>query len=321
MDKNSKILIVGHDDVIEKSLVSYFRANGFANVVSSSAVALDTAIQPSVHAFFQKHRPEYVFLGSTRSGGIEANQKNGGEFLYHNSESQNNVIHAAYKFGVKKLLYCAASCVYPKDVAQPIKEEYLLTGKLEPTSQPYSIAKISGIQLCQAYRQQYGLNAVAVVPATVYGPGSDTNLEKAHVMGALIAKFQKAVAAGEREVTVWGSGKPRREFLFAEDFAEACLFLMDQYNDLRLLNVGCGTDVSIAELAEIIKKVSGYSGKIVFDATKPDGAMAKLLDNSRIRQLGWKPKVKLEEGIRRTYEWYKLSVISSQPSAKSFADG
>lgn len=217
-------------------------------------------------------------------------------------------------------MYFAASCVYPKDTTQPIKEEYLLTGKLEPTSQPYSIAKIAGIQLCQAYRQQYGLNAISIVPATVYGPGSDTNLEKAHVMGALIAKFQKAVAAGEREVTVWGSGKPRREFFFAEDFAEACLFLMDQYNDLRLLNVGCGIDVSIAELAEIIKKISGYSGKIVFDAAKPDGAMAKLLDNSRIRQLGWKPKVGLEEGIRRTYEWYKHSAVSNQPSAKSLAE-
>ncbi len=314
MKKFVKILIVGHDDVIEKSLCAFFQDQGFANVVSSSAIALDTAIQPSVHAFFQKHRPEYVFLGSTRSGGIEANQKNGGEFFYHNSESQNNVIHAAYKFGVKKLMYFAASCVYPKDAAQPIREEYLLTGKLEPTSQPYSIAKIAGIQLCQSYRQQYGLNAVSVVPATVYGPGSDTNLEKAHVMGALIAKFHKAVVNSEREVTVWGSGKPRREFLFADDFAEACLFLMDQYNDLRLLNVGCGADVSIAELAEIIRKVSGYTGKIVFDTTKPDGAMAKLLDNSRIKQLGWKPKVGLEEGIQKTYEWF--SRLSKEQKVK-----
>ena len=305
MNKSSKILIIGHNDIIEKSLVHYFRSHSFSNVFSGSEMALNPTIQNSVYEFFQKHRPEYVFLGSTRSGGIEANQKYPAEFLYHNSESQNNIIHAAYKFAAKKLLYIAASCVYPKETLQPIKEEFLLTGALEPTSQPYAVAKIAGIHLCQTYRRQYGFNAVAVVPATIYGPGSDTDLEKAHVLGALLAKFHKAVMNHEKEVVVWGSGKARREFLYADDFIEACLFLMDHYNDAPLLNVGCGSDVSIVDLAELIKKISGFQGSIVFDTTKPDGAMAKLLDNSRITWLGWRSKIKLEEGIKRTWEWYK----------------
>lgn len=308
MNKTAKILIVGHDDVVEKSLTQYFKINGFAHVFSSSAVALNPAIQNSVYEFFQKNRPEYIFLGSTRSGGIAANKQNPAEFLYHNSESQNNIIHAAYKFEAKKLLYFAASCVYPKETSQPIKEEYLLSGPLESTSQPYALAKIAGIHLCQTYRRQYGLNAVAIVPATIYGPGSDTNLEKAHVMGALIAKFHNAVLNNEKEVIVWGSGQPRREFLYADDFVEACLFLMDHYNDAQLLNVGCGSDVSIAQLAEMIKKISGFKGSIVYDTTKPDGAMAKLLDHSRITRLGWRAKVKLEEGIKRTWEWYRATM-------------
>src|SRR3989338_769089 len=305
MNKSSKILIVGHADVIEKSLTQYFRGNGFSNIFSSSEIALNPTIQNSVYEFFQKQRPEYVFLGSTHSGGIEANQQYSAEFLYHNSESQNNVIHAAYKFEAKKLLYFAASCVYPKETPQPIKEEYLLSGPLEATSQPYSVAKISGIHLCQAYRKQYGFNAVAVVPATIYGPDSDTDLGKAHVMGALIAKFHNALLRNEKEVVVWGSGQARREFLFAEDFVQACLFLMEHYAEAQMLNVGYGADVSIAELAEMIKKVMGFKGGITFDRTKPDGAMAKLLDSSRITRLGWKPKVKLEEGNGKTYEWYK----------------
>jgi GDP-L-fucose synthase len=207
-------------------------------------------------------------------------------------------------------MYFGASCVYPKETPQPIKEEYLLTGPLEPTSQPYSIAKIAGIHLCQTYHAQYGLNAVPIVPATIYGPGSDTNLEKAHVMGALIAKFHSAVVKGEKDVTVWGSGRPRREFLFAEDFVEACVFLMDHYNDAELLNVGFGSDIAIAELAEMIKKTVGFKGNIIFDKTKPDGSMAKLLDSSRMAKLGWKPKVSLEEGIAKTYNWYKNSLKS-----------
>lgn len=306
MDKNSKILIVGHNDVVEKSLYSYLEANGFQNIFSSSKIALNTTIQPSVYEFFQKHRPEYVFLGSIRSGGIEANQKSPAEFLYQNSESQNNIFYSSWKFGVKKLLYFAASCVYPKDCAQPMKEEYFLTGPLEKTSEAYSVAKIAGIMLCQSYRRQYGLNAIAAVPATIYGSDSDTDLEKAHVMGALIAKFTKAVRENQKEVTVWGSGEARREFLYADDFVSASLFLMDRYNEEELINVGSGADVSIKELAQTIAEATGFKGQIVFDKSKPDGAMKKLLDSSHIKSLGWAAKVDLREGINRTIEGLKI---------------
>lgn len=304
MNKDARILIVGHDDIIERSLTGYLRANGFGRVVSSSAMAMDTVIQPSVYDFFAQHRPEYIFLTSTRSGGIEANQKQAAEFIYHNLESQNNVVYAAWKFGVKKLLYVGSSCVYPKDCAQPIKPEYLLTGALEETSTPYAVAKIAGIKLCQAYHRQYGLNAVVTIPATVYGPGIDTDLTTAHVMGALIGKFADALKSGTRQVNVWGSGKPRREFLYAEDFAAAAMFLMERYDGEDIVHIGSGDDVTIQELAEVIKSISGFQGDIAFDAAKPDGAMKKLLDSSFIERLGWKPKVTLEEGIRATYAWY-----------------
>jgi len=307
MNKSSKILIVGHNDIIEKSLVSYFNDRGFTDVFSSSAMAMDATIQSSVYNFFQQEKPEYVFLGSTRSGGIEANQKNAAEFIYHNLESQNNIVYAAHKFGTKKLLYFTGSCAYPKNAQQPIKEEYLGTGPLERTSEPYSVAKIAGIRLCQAFKKQYGFNAIVAVPSTVYGPGSDTDLEKAHVLGALVAKFDKAKVSGETEVVVWGSGNPRREFLYVDDFVEASVLLMDKYDDSEMINVGCGYDVSIKELAEAIKKVTGFAGNVRYDTTKPDGTMQKLLDVSKMDQLGWKPKVSLEEGIAKTYKWYKES--------------
>jgi len=304
MDKKSRILIIGHDDVIENSLYQYFQSNGYGNVFSSSKIAPDVHNQSALTRFFENEQPEYVFLGSTRSGGIAANQKFPGEFIYSNLESQNNIIHAAYKSGVKKLLYFAGSCVYPKECSQPIKEEYLLTAPLEPTSEAYSIAKIAGIKLCQAYKKQYGFNAIVVIPATVYGPGSDADIETAHVIGALIGKFAEAVASGEKKVVVWGTGNPRREFIFASDFVDACLFLTAKYQDNEMINVGCGTDVSIRELSEIIKEISGFKGKIIFNETKPDGTMQKLMDNTKISRLGWKPKVSLKEGIKQTYDWY-----------------
>lgn len=305
MDKESKIAIVGHDDVIENALLDHFQSNGFKKVTSFSRIALNPTIQASVYQFFQETRPEYVFLGSTRSGGIEANIKSPAEFLYHNLESQNNVIYSSWKWGVKKLLYIGASCAYPKDCAQPMKEEYLLTGQLEKTSESYSIAKIAGIKLCQAYRKQYGFNAIAIIPATIYGPKSDVDLEKAHVMGALIAKFSQAVKKNEREVIVWGTGEPRREFLYKDDFIEACLFMMDRYNAQDHINIGAGVDVSIKELAETIAQTVGFKGQIKFDSTKPNGAMQKLLDLTRIQELGWRPKTNLKDGISKTYAWYK----------------
>lgn len=305
MDKNSTILIIGHNDIIEHSLWSYFNADGYSHVFSSSAIGLNPTIQASVYEFFQKHRPAYIFLASTRSGGIEANQKNGAEFLYHNSESQNNILYSSWKFGVKKLLYFAGSCVYPKECPQPMREECLLTGPLEKTSEPYSVAKIAGLKMCQAFKEQYGFNAIVMVPATIYGPGSDGNIETAHVMGALIGKFARAIQQKDKEVIVWGTGRPRREFLFVDDFVAACLFLMKHYDGNDVVNVGCASDVSIQELSETIAGVAGFKGRIVFDATKPDGAMQKLLDSSRIHSLGWKARVPLEEGIKKTYAWYK----------------
>jgi GDP-L-fucose synthase len=304
MKKDARILIVGHADAIEHSLTGYFRAQKYPNVFSTASLNIDFLDQKAVTRFFETKKPEYVFLGSIRSGGIVANQKFGAEFMYENLECQNNVIHAAYRSGVKKLLYYTSSCVYPRDAKQPIKEESFLTGPLESTSEPYAVAKIAGAKLCQTYNRQYGFKAIVAVPATVYGPGSDMDLKTAHVIGALIAKFSDAVKNDDREVTVWGSGKPKREFLFADDLVAGSLFLMDRYNDAAMINLGCGCDVSIKELAGLIKAVSGFKGKIVFDASKPDGAMRKLLDSRRVSRLGWKPKISLEEGIRRTYAWY-----------------
>ncbi len=298
MKKNSTILIVGGDDIIERSLFSYFEKNGFRSVFSSSLIGLNPTIQPSVYEFFQEYRPEYVFLGSVRSGGIDANRKYGGDFIYYNLEAQNNIIYAAYKFGTKKLMFLASSCIYPKDSLQPIKEDYLWTGRLEQTSQPYSVAKLAGIELCKAFRSQYGFNAIVAVPATVYGLGVEFD-SKGHVIGALIAKFCHAVKTGEKQVIVWGTGTPLREFLHSDDFVSASIFLMDNYEAEGIVNIGCGYDVSIKELAEMIAEMTGFTGRIVFDTSMPDGVKQKLLDNSRILSLGWRPKIRLEQGIRQ----------------------
>jgi len=304
MRRNSKIFIVGHNDSIENSLRGYFQARGFPQVISNTQEGINVLDQSQVADFFKKFKPTHVFLGSLRSGGIAANQKFPAEFIYENDRAQNLVIEAAKHFKVKKLLYFSSSCVYPKKAPQPIKESSLLTGPLEETSEAYAVAKIAGIKMCQAYKAQYGFNAIAAVPATLYGPGSDTDIKTAHVLGALIAKFHKAKKEGSREVIVWGSGRPRREFLYVDDFVSACLFLMEHYDGVDVINVGSGYDVTIKQLALMIKKVSGFKGKIIFDASKPDGVLRKLLDNTRMRKLGWKPKVSLEEGIEKTYQAY-----------------
>lgn len=304
MNKDSRILIIGHADAIENSLTRYFRTNGYKYIFSSGSLKVDFLNQKAVQKFFDAKNPNYVFLGSLRSGGIAANQKYAAEFIYENLLCQNHVIHSAYKTGVKKFLYYGASCMYPGKTSQPIKEASLLTGPLESTSEPYSVAKIAGAKLCETYNRKYGFKAIVAVPPTVYGPGCDTDLSTAHVIGALIAKFSRAVKNNDAKVDVWGSGKPRREFLFSDDFVSGSLFLMSRYDQPEPINLGAGYDVSIKELARVIAKISGYKGKIVFDASKPDGAMRKLLDNSRIARLGWKAKVPLEEGIRRTIRWY-----------------
>lgn len=304
MRRNSKIFIVGHNDSVENSLRGYFQAQGYSQVISNTYGIINVLNESQVDIFFKEFEPEYVFLGSLRSGGIAANQKSPAEFIYENIQSQNLVIEAARRWKVKKLLYFSSSCVYPKNAKQPIKESSLLTGPLEETSEAYAVAKIAGTKMCQAYKAQYNFNAIAAVPATLYGPGSDTDIETAHVLGALIAKFHKAKIENAKEVTVWGSGKPRREFLYVDDFASACLFLMENYDGAQLINAGSGVDVTIKQLAGMVKNASGFKGKIIFDTTKPDGTTRKLMDNSRMKKLGWKPKVSLEEGIEKTYQWY-----------------
>lgn len=302
MQRNSRILIVGHNDSVDNSLLAYFIRRGFSQIRSNVRDKIDVLSQAKVDTFFKKFKPEHVFLGSVRSGGIVANQQMPAEFIYENCQAQNNIIHASYVNGVKKLLYFTGSCAYPAKAQQPIKESSLLTGSLEASSEAYSVAKIAGTKMCQAYRTQYGFNAIVAVPATLYGPGSDTDIQTAHVMGALIAKFAKAVKEGLSTVEVWGSGKPRREFVYVDDFVSACIFLMDKYNGADLVNIGCGSDISIKQLALLLKKISGFKGRLVFDASKPDGTMRKLMDNKRILKLGWKPKVALEQGIRATWQ-------------------
>jgi len=304
MRRDSKIFIIGHNDSVENSLRGYFQAQGFRQVISNTQDRINLLDQSKVADFFKQFKPEYIFLGSLRSGGIAANQKFPAEFMYQNILSQNFVLEASRLFKVKKLLYFSSSCVYPIQAKQPFKEASLLTGRLEPTSESYAVAKIAGLKMCQAYRAQYGFKAIVAVPATLYGPGSDTDIENAHVLGALIAKFHKAKIKGANAVTVWGNGRPLREFLYVEDFVSACVLLMEHYDGADVVNVGSGVDVPIKQLAGMIKKTSGFKGKIIFDATKPNGTMQKLIDNTRMRKLGWKPKVGLEEGIEKTYQWY-----------------
>jgi len=308
MQRDSRILIIGHQDSLENSLWNYFVCRKFTHVYTNSRNRLDVLSQSKVQKFFKEIRPEYVFLGSIRSGSIVANQKYPAEFIYENLESQNNIIHSAWQSKVKKLVYLAASCVYPKNVQQPIKETSLLQGAMESTSEPYSVAKLAGLKLCQSYRKQYGLDAVVVVPATLYGPGSDTDIQTAHVMGGLMAKFHKAAQEEHPEVVVWGTGKPRREFLYVDDFVQGVLFLMKHYHSDEIINLGVGSDITIKQLARVIAKISGFKGKIIFDVSKPDGAMRKLLDNSGLKKLGWEPKVDLEKGISQTYNWYRKEV-------------
>jgi GDP-L-fucose synthase len=260
--------------------------------------------QAQVESFFEEQRPEYVFLAAAKVGGIWANNSFPAEFIYSNIMVQTNVIHSAYRTGVKKLLFLGSSCIYPKHCPQPMKEEYLLTGPLEPTNEPYALAKIAGIRACQSYNRQYGTNYISVMPTNLYGPNDNFDLETSHALPALIRKFHEAKIKSNSSVTIWGTGLPRREFLHVDDLADACIFLMNHYDESDIINVGCGEDISIAELALLVKGVVGYTGDIEYDIEKPDGTPRKLLDVSRLRDLGWQPKLSLEEGIKKTYEWY-----------------
>jgi GDP-L-fucose synthase len=280
------------------------QSHGYAQLLTRTRLELDLTDRAAVREFFDHHRPAVVVVAAARVGGIQANNDFPVEFLLENLQVQNNVIQAAYDFGVRKLLFLGSSCIYPKFAPQPITEEALLTGPLEPTNEPYAIAKIAGIKLCQAYAREYGANFISAMPTNLYGPGDNFDLQSSHVLPALLRKVHEAKLAGASEVVVWGTGTPRREFLHVDDLAAGCRFLLENYDSPNVINVGYGDDVTIRELAETICEVVGFQGKLVFDSTKPDGTPRKLMDNSKLRALGWAPKISLREGIKSTYEWY-----------------
>ena len=302
MEKTGKIYIAGHRGMVGSAIMSLLKKEGYQNFILRTSDELDLRNQQAVADFFKKEKPDYVFLAAAKVGGILANNTYRAEFLYDNLMIQNNVIHQSYLQGVKKLLFLGSSCIYPKFAPQPLKEEYLLTGLLESTNEPYAIAKIAGIKMCDAYRDQYRCNFISVMPTNLYGPNDNYDLNKSHVLPALLRKFHEAKQSRSEEVTVWGSGKPRREFLHADDMAAACFFLMENYSEPGLINIGVGKDISIAELANTIKNITGFTGKIVWDSTKPDGTPQKLLDVTKLTELGWKPQIELVSGIRSVYE-------------------
>lgn len=297
--------------MVGSALVRRLQREGFSNFVFRTSAELDLRNQQAVEDFFAKEKPEYVFIAAAKVGGIYANNTYRAEFLYDNLMIQSNVIHHSWKNGVKKLLFLGSSCIYPKLAPQPLKEEYLLTGLLEPTNEPYAIAKIAGIKMCDAYRSQYGCNFISVMPSNLYGPNDNYDPENSHVLPALLKKFHEAKLQLQPEVEVWGTGTPRREFLHADDMADACLFLVQRYDEPGFINIGRGEDVTIKELAEMIKEITGYKGKIVFNPSKPDGTPRKLLDVSKLSALGWRAKIGLREGIEKVYKEKFLAAISS----------
>jgi len=304
MEKHSRIFVAGHRGLVGSAIRRHLARNGYTNLITRTRGELDLTIQSAVDAFFAAAKPEYVFLAAAKVGGILANSTYPVEFLRDNLAIEINVIEAAYRNGVKKLECLGSSCIYPKLAPQPIKEEYLLTGPLEPTNEWYAIAKIAGIKLAQAYSQQYGFRAISLMPTNLYGPGDNFELQSSHVLPALIRKAHEARLKHSPEMVVWGSGEPRREFLHVDDLAEAAVFLMLHYDSADIINVGVGEDNSIRELAELVCRVVGYKGRLVFDASKPDGMPRKLLDVTRLRNLGWRPRINLEEGIAHAYQWF-----------------
>lgn len=308
MNKSSLVYIAGHQGLVGSAILRRLQPEGYNNFLIRSHKELDLENQKDVFHFFECEKPEYVFLAAAKVGGILANSTSPADFIYNNLVIQTNIIHASHKYGVKKLLFLGSSCIYPKLAPQPMKEEYILTGKLEATNEPYAVAKIAGIKMCQSYNKQYGANFISVMPTNLYGPNDNFDLNNSHVLPALIRKFHEARVSMEQlrpqPVVLWGTGSARREFLYVDDLADACVFLMEDYNESNIINIGTGEDISIKELAETVKGVIGFEGEIVWDTTKPDGTPQKLLDVSRMRNLGWEPKIQLEEGIRKTYDWY-----------------
>ena len=304
LDRNKKIYVAGHCGLVGSGLVRCLEKAGFKNIVTRTHAELDLTRQADVEAFFAEEKPDYVILAAAKVGGIHANDTYPADFIMKNLQIETNVIDAAYKNQVQKLLFLGSSCIYPRDCPQPIKEEYLLSGYLEKTNEAYALAKIAGLKMCAFYNRQYGTNYISVMPCNLYGINDNFALENSHVLPALIRKFHEAKINHAPTVTVWGSGKPLREFLNVDDLADACLYLMDHYDGDDFFNVGYGQEVTIRELAELVKKVTGYEGEIVLDPTKPDGTPRKLTDISRIKATGWEPKIDLETGLRQTYEWF-----------------
>jgi len=302
VERNSKIYIAGHRGMVGSAIYRKLKKEGYNNIITRSSAELDLRIQSDVERFFEQEKPEYVFLAAAKVGGIVANNTYRADFLYENLQIQNNIIHSSYLNGVKKLMFLGSSCIYPKLAPQPLKEDYLLTGPLEPTNEPYAIAKIAGIKMCDAYRSQYGCNYISVMPTNLYGYNDNYHPQNSHVLPALIRRFHEAKMSGAPDVTIWGTGTPKREFLFADDLAEACFYLMQNYDEEGLVNIGTGEDISIKDLALLIKDIIGYEGKIIFDTSKPDGTPRKLMDVSKLNSRGWHHKIELEEGIKLAYE-------------------
>jgi GDP-L-fucose synthase len=311
MDKTSAIYVAGHRGLVGSAIQRELERQGYSNLLLPSRVELDLRDQAAVESFFASAEPEYVFLAAAKVGGILANSSRPAEFIRDNLAIQTNVIHSAWRHRVRKLVFLGSSCVYPKFAPQPIKEEYLLTGALEPTNEWYAVAKIAGIKMAQAYRRQYGFNSICVMPTNLYGPGDNFDLSSSHVIPALIRKFHEAKTSGSVEVVVWGTGAPRREFLHVDDLGSAAAHLMLHYDGEDIINAGTGEDTSVRELAELIARITGFHGRIVFDTSKPDGTPRKLLDVSRLTALGWRPRIRLEDGLAQTYAWYAAQALPS----------
>lgn len=304
MDKKARIYVAGHQGLVGSAILRQLQAQGYQNIITIPREELDLLKQEAVYRFLAWEKPEYVFLAAARVGGIEANRSLPAQFINENLLIQSHVIDAAYYHGVRKLLFLGSSCIYPALAPQPLKEEYLLNGRLEETNEAYAIAKIAGIKMCQAYNRQYGANYISVMPTNLYGPGDNFDLNTSHVLPALIRKFHEAKIRQDEQVVVWGSGKPRREFLHVDDLANACIFLMHNYDQPEIINIGTGKDISIADLASLVKNIVGYEGKIIYDHSKPDGTPRKLLDVSKLTTLGWQPQITLRQGIESTYCWF-----------------
>jgi GDP-L-fucose synthase len=304
LDRNAKVYVAGHRGLVGGAIWRRLERAGFTNLIGRTSKELDLRKQAAVKSFFAEAQPEYVFLAAARVGGIRANNTYPAQFIYDNLMIQTNVLHQAYLSGVKKLLFLGSSCIYPKFCPQPMKEEHLLSGKLEPTNEPYAVAKIAGITMCQAYRRQYGAPFYAAMPTNLYGPGDNFDPLDSHVIPGLMRRIHEAKVQGVEEVTIWGTGTPRREFLYVDDLADACLFLMERYDEPEIINVGVGADLSITELARLVVQVVGFEGRLTFDPNYPDGTPQKLLDVSRLSHLGWQPQTSLEAGLKETYAWF-----------------